>query len=172
MFKGNILKIKLPPKLLVETAKYTVRRKTWITALTGVSAMEAFFRMAPKINLPRIDNATMNGTIFLPPGRKASILGTSMFYAGAVAWVSLYRTLVPRIKGTPTIKALKFGTGLFLFASFIVMPSMRLINPRMRKGQIKKPGILGLKLAGWKTVVSNFLGHIIFSLVITRKNAS
>lgn len=139
---------------------------TWITALLGVGAMEGFFCLAPKVGLSKIDNATSNGTYLLPPGKKASLLGYLMFYSGAVGLVSLFRTLKPKLKGSPSIKSFKFGTALYLFSSLAIMPILGLTNPYMRRGVLKKPGLFGLGLDGWKTPVSNFIGHIIFSQVI------
>ncbi|HHU32020.1 MAG TPA: hypothetical protein GXZ50_05080 [Clostridia bacterium] len=42
-------------------------------------------------------------------------------------------------------------------------------DPPMRRGIIKKPGLFGLGLDGWKTPLTNFIGHLIFSQVIGLK---
>lgn len=121
------------------TVQNTFQPITWLTSLVGVSAMEAFYHLAPRFGLSQIDNATSNGTFFLPPGKKAYVLGEFMFYLGAVGFVSLFRTLRPKIKGGPTFQAYKFGTMLYLFSSLIAMPLTGLTNPYMRQGVLKNP---------------------------------
>lgn len=39
-------------------------------------------------------------------------------------------------------------------------------NPRIRKGVIQNPGFFGLKLNGIKTMLTNYMGHIIFGFII------
>jgi uncharacterized membrane protein YagU involved in acid resistance len=157
------IKFCLKPKQALISA---LNPKTWLTALIGFSIMEGFFRFAPKIRLDRIDLFTLNGTYFLPPGRKASFLGAIMFYGGAVGWVSLHKSFSLKWNRSSIIKPLTFGTMVFLFASVIVMPITGWVNPYVRRGIIKKPGFMGLQLAGWRTPMSNFLAHIIFSLIV------
>lgn len=149
-----------------EVIHYIAQPRTWFQALIGLSVMEVFFRLAPKFRLSRLDYFTLNGTFFLPPGPKASVLGATMFYSGAVVWVSLFRFLKPRMKGSPVMRPLKYGTMIFLISSFVVMPLAGLINPQIRRGILKKPGVLGLKLDGWKTAFTNLLGHVVFGYVI------
>lgn len=155
--------------IIKHTFHYSRRPKTWGTALAGVSSMEAFFLAAPKVGLSRVDYATSNGTFFLSPGRNAALVGEFMFYLGAVGWVSLFSTLRPKIKGAPEIQALKFGIMIYLLSSVVVLPVTGLTNPYMRLGILKRPGLFGLGLNGWKTAVSNFIGHMIFSQVIGLK---
>lgn len=152
--------------LIKSTVSNSVKPKTWLTAFKGIVAMETFFRLAPHVRLTRIDNATLNGTILFPPGKKASAAGTIMFYSGAVGFVSLFKSL--KIKGSVPIKGIKFATAPFLLSSLVTMPMMGLVNQQVRRGRVKKPGFFGLKLGGWKGPVSNLCGHLIFGLVISR----
>lgn len=155
-------------KIVKKAFNYSKEPKTWLAALLGAGAMEAFFRLAPQIGLTRIDNATANGTIFLPPGKKASFLGGLIFYTGAVSWVALFRTLKPKIKGHQEVQSLKFGIVVFLVSSFL-FPIVGWVNPYMRKGILKNPGLFGLRLQGWKTVISNLIGHAIFISIVRLK---
>jgi uncharacterized membrane protein YagU involved in acid resistance len=143
-----------------------LRPGTWLSALLGFGAMEGFFRAAPRVGLARIDYATMSGTYLLPPEKKASWVGHAMFFLGAVSLVSVFRSLRPRMKGPDWAEPLEFGVGLYLFSSAVIMPMLGVTNPRMRRGALKKPGFFGVGLNGWKTPVSNLIGHLIFSQVI------
>jgi hypothetical protein len=155
--------------IMRQAFKFALQPKTWKSALLGVGAMEGFFRLAPRFGLSRVDHATPSGTYLLPPGRKAAtLLGYLIFYSGAVGNASLFRSLEPRIKGSPAAKSLMFGTALYLFSSIGVMPLTGLTNPWMRRGVLKKPGLFGSNLDGWKTPVSNLICHLIFGLVIGR----
>lgn len=147
------------------TFHYARQPQSWVTALAGLSAMEAFLHLAPRVGLPRVDFATDNGTFFFPPGRNASVAGELIFYLGAVGWVSLFAALRPKIKGMPEVKSFKYGVMVYLVSSMVVMPSTGLLNPYMRKGILQKPGLFGLGLNGWKTAFSNFIGHMLFSQV-------
>jgi uncharacterized membrane protein YagU involved in acid resistance len=153
-------------KIMRQAFNYALQPKTWITALLGVGAMESFYRLAPRIGLAKVDNATPSGTYFLPPGKKATLLGYLIFYSGAVVNVSLFRSLEPKIKGSTVAKSLMYGTALYLLSSLGVMPLTGMTNPYMRRGALKKPGLFGSNLDGWKTPVSNLIGHLIYSQVI------
>ncbi|WP_159426147.1 hypothetical protein [Desulfolucanica intricata] len=125
--------------------------------------------MAPRFHLPRIDYFTFIGTFFLKPGLIASFIGAIMFYSGAVFWGSLYKTLATTSKRPNSLFYIKFGSALFLFSSLLVMPLIGVVNPQMCRGIVKKPGILGLGLNGWKTPLSNLVAHLIFAFFIERK---
>lgn len=159
-------------KLIKRSSANMLKATSWLTALLGVGTMEGFFRLAPHIGLSKIDNTTMNGTYIFPPGKKSSLFGSLMFYTSSVGLVSLFKAVRPKIKGSPPIQSLKYGTALFFLSSLVAMPLVSATNPYMRKGSIKKPGLFGLGLDGWKTPVTNFIGHMIFCQVIgfnTRK---
>lgn len=149
--------------------RYLTEPRTWLAALAGFAAMEGFFRLAPKAKLPNIDYFTPNGTLVLPPGPEAKALGAAMMYAGAASWVTLYRVLRPTLlkHRSEAAAGLVYGSGLFLFSSLAVFPAISAVNPLMRRGKLEKPGLLGLGLNGWRTPVSNLLGHAVFGLVIS-----
>lgn len=153
--------------LIKSLVSNSVRPRTWVTALKGTAATEIFFRLAPHLRLTRVDNGSLNGTVFYPPGKKATVTGDLMFYTGAVGLVSIYKALKDKIKGPSPVKGIKFATGVYLFSSVVIMPIMGLINPQIRRGRVKKPGFFGWRLEGWKGPVSNLLGHLIFGLVIS-----
>lgn len=142
---------------------------TWLQAFWSFVIMETFFRLAPKFRLSRIDYFGMNGTFLLKPGRLTSAIGALVFYSGAVFWVSLYKALIRKNKVPTTFFKIMFGTSLFLFTSFLVMPIAGIVNPQMRRGVLKKPGILGLGLDGWKTPISNLLAHLLFASFISNR---
>jgi hypothetical protein len=145
---------------------YSRQPRTWLTALLGVGAMEGFFSVAPRMGLTRMDNATPNGTYVFPPGWKASLLGFLTYYGGSVGLVSVFRALRPRLKGTDPARGVKYASGVYLFASLVVMPFVSWTNPYMRRGKMKKPGFFGLGLEGWRTAASNLIGHLIYGRVI------
>ena len=155
--------------VMKQAIKFSLQPKTLITALLGVGAMEGFYHLAPKAGLTKVDNATPSGTYLFPPGKKATLLGYLIFYSGAVGNISLLRTFEPKLKGSPAVESLIFGTALYLFSSLGVMPLTSLTNPYMRRGVLKKPGIFGSNIDGWKTPVSNLIGHLIYSQVVRCK---
>lgn len=142
--------------------------RTWLTALAGTGAMEAFLRLAPKARLPRIDYFTSNGTLFARPGPKATVAGAAVMYMGAVGWVTLFRLIRSRKSkgGSPALAGLAFGSAVFLFSSLVVFPSMSLIHPLIRQGKMKNPGFFGLGLNGWRTALVNFMAHGVFGLIV------
>jgi len=155
-------------KLLVKKLiiKKLTEPETWISALVGFGAIESFFQIAPKVKLAKVDFPTLNGTILLPPGNKAKAVGGTMFFSGAVAWVTVFRICRTLIPGQPVLQGYVYGNIIFLFSSVIAMPMLGCINPRIRKGVIKNPGFFGVKLNGIRTVVTNYVGHVIFGFVI------
>jgi len=155
-------------KFLKLFISYLTEPTTWLQSFKAFVIMETFFRIAPRFHLPRIDFFTINGTYFFKPGRLASCFGALMFYSGAVFWNSLYQTLTKTSKRPGSLFYIKFGSSLFLFASLVVMPLAGVTNPQMRRGVVKKPGILGLGLNGWKTPLSNLVAHLIFAFTISR----
>jgi len=90
-----------------------------------------------------------------------------IFYSGAICWVSLYKTLT-YLRRPKTLSYLEFGSALFLVSSFL-LSFAGLINPQIRRGTVKKPGIFGVRLKGWKTPLSNFLAHLLFAFSIARE---
>lgn len=155
-------------KLIVKKLmiKKLTEPETWISALVGFGAIESFFQIAPKVKLAKVDYSTLNGTIFLPPGKKARVVGGIMFFSGAVAWVTVFRVFKTLIPGQPVFQGYLYGNIVFLFSSAVAMPMLGYINPRIRKGVIQPPGFFGVKLNGIRTVVTNYIGHIIFGFII------
>lgn len=162
----KILKVSTGYNLIKEIIYYLTKPLTWLKAFWGLIIMETFFRLAPRFRLSRINFFMMNGTFFLKPGPLASAFGGIIFYSGAVFWVALYKLIKEKTKFFCTFRPFKFGTSLFLLTSFLIMPLSGLINPQMKRGLLKKPGMLGLNLDGWKTPVSNLLAHLLFAYVI------
>lgn len=148
---------------------YLTNSITWLQFFKAFIIMETFSRIAPRFHLPRIDYLTINGTLFLKLGIIASFIGAIMFYSGAVFWSTLYKTLASTSERPNSLFYIKFGSALFLLSSLLVMPLVGVVNPQMRRGVVKKPGILGLGLNGWKTPLSNLVAHLLFAFYIERK---
>jgi uncharacterized membrane protein YagU involved in acid resistance len=140
--------------------------RTWVTACIGSTAIEAVFRLAPKFNLSRIDFPMMNGTLIFPPGPRAKVAGGVMYFFGAVALVTVFRAIHKRTRLPLCAKGILFGNMLFLFSSLFAFPLLGIVNPQMQKGNVPKPGFFGLKLKGWRTAASNYLGHVVFGLAL------
>ena len=140
--------------------------RTWVTASIGTAAIESFFRLAPKLNLSRIDFPLFNGTLIFPPGRRAKIMGGCMYFFGAVTLSAIFRTTHQRVRLPLYVKGIVFGNMLFLFSSLVALPLLGLVNPQMRKGNVPKPGFFGQKLEGWRTAASNYFGHLAFGLAL------
>jgi len=140
--------------------------RTWVNATIGSAAIESVFRLAPKLKLTRLDFPLMNGTLIFPPGPKAKVAGGCMYFFGAVSLAAVFRAIHQRTPFPLYAKGFLFGNTLFLFSSLIALPLLGFANPQMQKGNVPKPGFFALKLEGWRTAASNYLGHVVFGLAL------
>lgn len=141
---------------------------TWLTALAGTAAIDAFLRLAPKVGLAAIDYFNINGTLLLSPGLGATLLGAGIMSTGAVMWVILFCLLRSVILGRipPILAGLVFGWLVYLVSSLVVLPAVGSVHPLVHRGAMRDPGFFGLGLGGWRAPVSNLLGHTVFGLVL------
>ncbi len=130
--------------------------------------MTGLMYMAPIMGMPKMDIATMLGTMFLSSLGPALWLGMMIhLMTGTVLFPAIYRlTLQPR-SGSGTGPGVLFGLFLWAVANLMVMPMMGAIHPMVKSGMMPAPGFLMLHL-GVMAPVGSLIGHLVYGVLLGR----
>ncbi|MFC4075460.1 DUF6789 family protein [Salinithrix halophila] len=134
--------------------------------LIATVVMEVFLRITDLLFHHGVNFAWLNGTsLGLDPESFTTLLaGYGIFLFGGVAFAYLYERFIPRKNiWTGMAYAVIFAMGVV--AGLIMMPITGLTHPLVQAGVIPDPGFFGLGF-GVKAGVFNFLGHILYGVVL------
>ncbi|MBI4318764.1 MAG: hypothetical protein HY675_09760 [Chloroflexi bacterium] len=139
-------------------------------ALAGVVGTVAFTVLAylgPVMGIPKMDIATMLGTMFVADPAAAFVPGMIMhFMIGvvlALGYVYLFERWLP---GEGWLKGAVYSLVPWLMAMVVVMPMMALVHPMVRSGMMPAPGFF---LAGMGTIMAplgSLIAHIVYGVVV------
>lgn len=133
----------------------------------ATAAMTALMYMAPLMGVPKMDIATMLGTMFSANPSTAFAIGIVMhFMLGSVLLAIPYFYLIEvKFRGTPWLGGAIWGLLLWGVANLMVMPMMGFVHPLVRAGAMPAPGLLMLQL-GVLAPIGSLMGHLLYGVVL------
>lgn len=135
----------------------------------ATAAMTALMYMAPLMGVPKMDIATMLGTMFSTNPSVAFAIGIAMhFMLGSVLLAIPYFYLIEfKFRDTPWLGGAIWGFLLWGVANLMVMPMMGFVHPLVRSGAMPAPGLLMLQL-GILAPIGSLMGHLLYGVVLAR----
>ncbi len=141
-------------------------KKLFLAGLLGTAAMTALMYAAPMMGMPKMDIATVLGTMFLASPGPAFWLGMMIhFTMGTVLFPAIYRFALQPHNSSGTGSGALFGLILWAAANFMVMPMMGAIHPAVKSGMMPAPGFLMLHL-GVMAPVGSLMGHLVYGTLL------
>ncbi len=141
-------------------------RKLFATGFAATVLMTALMYMAPLMGMPKMDIATMLGTMFLASPGAAFWLGLMIhLMMGTVLFPAIYHFLLQPVSGSGSGRGLLFGLLLWATANLMVMPMMGRIHPMVKNGMMPAPGFLMLNL-GVMAPIGSLIGHLLYGVVL------
>lgn len=141
-----------------------------ISGLVGSLAAGLFLvLLSPTLGLAKIDYPYLLGQLWYPEGKLSFVAGWVLFLLGGILCSLFYAYyLHDRLPGPGWLQGLIYGgIDLFLLSSVIVFPLMGL-HPLVQEGKVLAPGFFAFHLSGWRAVLTNFLGHCLYGLLLGR----
>jgi uncharacterized membrane protein YagU involved in acid resistance len=143
-------------------------KKLFLAGFVATSAMTALMYLAPMMGMPKMDIATMLGTMFVASPAAALSLGMLIhLMMGSVVFPVIYHSTLQPETRTGTVRGLEFGLALWAVANLMVMPMMGAIHPMVKSGMMTAPGFLMLHL-GAMAPVGSFIGHLLYGALLGR----
>ena len=143
-------------------------KKLFVAGFVATAAMTPLMYAAPMMGMPKMDIATMLGTMFVPSLGPAFWLGMMIhLMMGAVLFPAIYRFALQPGSGSGTGKGVLFGLFLWAAANLMVMPMIGAIHPMVRSGMMPAPGFLMLNL-GVMAPVGSLIGHLLYGVLLGR----
>ena len=141
-------------------------KKLFVAGFVATAAMTALMYAAPMMGMPKMDIATMLGTMFLARAGPAFWFGMMLhLMMGAVLFPAIYRFALQPGSGSGTGKGVLFGILLWAAANFMVMPMMGAIHPMVKSGTMRAPGFLMLNL-GIMAPMGSLMGHLLYGVLL------
>ncbi|MBI3671045.1 MAG: hypothetical protein HY237_14855 [Acidobacteria bacterium] len=141
-------------------------KKLFFAGFVATAAMTALMYAAPMMGMPKMDIATMLGTMFLASPGPAFWLGMIIhLMMGTVLFPAVYRIALQPGTGSGTGKGVLFGLLLWAAANLMVMPMMGAIHPMVKSGMMRAPGFLMLNL-GVMVPVGSLIGHLLYGALL------
>ena len=137
-------------------------KKLFLAGIVATAAMTALMYAAPLMGMPKMDIATMLGTMFVANPGPAFWFGMMIhLMMGTVMFPAIYRFVLQPGSGSGTGRGVSFGLLLWAAANLIVMPMMGAIHPMVKSGRMPAPGFLMLNL-GVMAPMGSLIGHLIY----------
>jgi uncharacterized membrane protein YagU involved in acid resistance len=141
-------------------------KKLYVAGFTATTGMTALMYLAPMMGMPRMDIATMLGTMFVASPALALWLGMLIHLTiGSMLFPAVYHFALQPENGSGTGRGLEFGFALWAAANLIVMPMMSTTHPMVRSGMMTAPGLLMLHL-GALAPVGSLIGHLLYGALL------
>jgi len=137
-------------------------KKQLLAGFVATAAMTALMYLAPMMGMPKMDIATMLGSMFLTSLGAAFWLGLMIhLMMGTLLFPVTYRLALQPSAGSGTGRGIIFGLILWAAANLMVMPMMGAIHPMVKSGMMPAPGFLMLNL-GLMAPVGSLIGHLLY----------
>ncbi|MBI2954864.1 MAG: hypothetical protein HYY30_11160 [Chloroflexi bacterium] len=138
-----------------------------LAGFVGTVAITILMYAGPVMGFPRMDIATMLGTMFVSDPSAAFIPGLMMhFMIGlilALGYAFLFASWLP---GRPWVRGALYGLVPFLMANAIVMPMMGLIHPMVLSGMMPAPGFFLVGMGTVMAPIGSLIGHLVYGAVV------
>ena len=141
-------------------------KKLFVAGFVATAGMTALMYAAPMMGMPKMDIATMLGTMFVASPGPAFWLGIMVhLMMGAILFPTIYRFVLQPASGTGTGKGVLFGLLLWAAANLMAMPMMGAIHPMVKSGMMPAPGFLMLNL-GMMAPMGSLIGHLLYGVLL------
>ncbi len=141
-------------------------KKLFFAGFVATAAMTALMYAAPIMGMPKMDIATMLGTMFLASPGPALWLGMMIhLMMGTVLFPAIYGFALQPGSGSGTGRGVLLGLILWAAANLMVMPMMGAIHPMVKSGMMPAPGFLMLNL-GVMAPVGSLIGHLVYGALL------
>ena len=141
-------------------------RKLFFAGFVATAAMTALMYGAPMMGMPKMDIATMLGTMFLSSSGQAFALGMMVhLMMGTVLFPAVYGFTLQPDSGGGTGRGALLGLVLWAAANLMVMPMMGTVHPMVKSGMMPAPGFLMLNL-GVMAPMGSLIGHLVYGALL------
>ncbi len=138
-----------------------------LAGLIGTVAITILMYAGPVMGFPRMDIATMLGTMFVSDPSAAFIPGMVMhFMIGVILALGYAFLFAGWLPGHPWMRGALYGLVPFLMANAIVMPMMGLIHPMVLSGMMPAPGFFLVGMGTVMAPIGRLLGHLVYGAVV------
>lgn len=137
-----------------------------LAGFVGTLAITALMYGGPVMGFPRMDIATMLGTMFVADMNTAFWLGMGIhFMMGSVILALIYAAIYRFLPGEPWLRGAIWGFVLWIMAQAVVMPMMGVIHPMIASGQMPTPGFFSLNM-GIMAPIGSLIGHLVYGAIL------
>lgn len=138
-----------------------------LAGLAGTVAFTALIYAGPSMGLPRMDIATMLGTMFVANPGAAFAPGLAMHLMIGLVLALGYAFLFAHwLPGRPWLRGALYGLVPWAMMMVVVLPMLGLVHPLVRAGMMPAPGLF---LSGMGTVMAplgGLIGHLVYGAVL------
>lgn len=136
----------------------------FIGGLSGTFLMTLSMYQGYSIGLPRLDNARLFGSLWRS-GEEAFWIGMAWRHTNGVLFALLYGWWARKAGRAGLTSGLFLGGLLWLISMAVLMPSLSLIHPLIRSGEIPPPGFF-LQHQGPLAAFHSLLVHLLYGGVV------
>lgn len=141
-------------------------QKVLVAGLVATAVMTAMMYAGPMMGMPKMDVATMLGTMFTHNMKTAFWVGMmAHLMMGIVLFPFVYAKLLQPSSGNGAVRGIMMGVILFLLTNLVVMPMMGMIHPMVKSGMMPAPGLLMLHM-GTMAPLGSLLGHLVYGALL------
>ena len=141
-------------------------KKLLIGGFFATAAMTMLMYAAPMMGMPKMDIATLLGSMFLSSPTPAFLVGMAIhLMMGTLLFPVIYHFTLQPVSGTGRSQGIVLGTILWAVANLMVMPMMGAVHPLVKSGMMPAPGLLMLNL-GILAPMGSLMGHLLYGVVL------
>ena len=135
--------------------------------VVGTAAFTVLAYAGPLMGFPRMDIATMLGTMIVSDPAGAFWPGMAMhFMIGlilALGYAALFASWLP---GAPWLRGAIYGLVPWAMAMVVVMPMMAVVHPLVVAGMMPAPGFFLLGMGTVMAPLGSLIGHLVYGAVV------
>lgn len=140
--------------------------KALVGGFVGTVLITALMYGGPLMGFPRMDIATMLGTMVVADPGPAFWVGMLIhFMMGTVILALAYAALYRFLPGPPWARGAIWGLVFWVLAMAVVMPMMSVIHPMVATSRMPAPGFFSLNM-GVLAPIGSLIGHLIYGVVL------
>ncbi len=132
-----------------------------VAGLVGTVVITVFMYSGPMMGMPKMDIAQMIGSMILPRGTAAFVMGMMMHFAAGIVFAIIYGFVWNGLDTDPSWwTGLIFGS-VHTAVAAMVMGMMAKIHKEIKAGNLPSP-----MAAGAKGMMGLLMGHLAYGLVV------
>lgn len=138
-----------------------------VAGVVGTAAFTVMGYAGPLIGFPKMDIATLLGTMFVSDPGAAFVPGMLMHFMIGLILALGYAFLFARwLPGEPWLRGTIYGLVPWLMAMVIVMPMMALVHPMVRSGMMPDPGFFLVGMGTVMAPIGSLIGHLVYGAIV------